>query len=220
VIAGYIELMQDELGGALDGRQDEMLQSLGEQTRILQRRVDQMLEMSRMESGRLELALEDVDLHHFMAEVHRQFQPLASARDIRLELVMHDRTPECIQADPDVLRTDIIGNLMSNALAHTPPGGTIRISLQAGDDGVSLEIADTGTGIPQEQIERIFSRYYQSCGANRTGLGLAIARAGVENHGGRIDVQSRVGKGTSFRVRLPLRPATAPVTGPRLLVTA
>lgn len=206
VITGYSELVQEELSGALTPRQTELLRSLAEQTRTLQRRLDQLVEISRMESGRLRLGLEEIDVRHFAEDVFREFEPAARKREIRLELSVHDRTPPAIVADPDVLRTDVIGNLVGNALKFTPAGGMIRISLRPDGQRLSIEIADTGIGIPQDQLDRIFDRYYQSRGATGgTGLGLAIAKAGVENHGGRIEVQSRVGRGTRFRVTLPVR---------------
>lgn len=213
VVAGYAELLQDELGDSADGRRVEMLRTLSEQTRTLQRRVDQLLEISRMDSGRLQLGLEEIDLRHFAEELHREFEPQARMRDIRLELTVHEATPARLVADPDVLRLDVLGNLLGNALKFTPPGGVVCIGVQPEGEAVCIEVADTGVGIPQDQLERIFDRYYQArVASGGLGLGLAIARAGVASHGGRIDVQSRVGRGTRFRVTLPLsaRAAAAP----------
>jgi two-component system, NtrC family, sensor histidine kinase GlrK len=207
VIAGYADLLHEELGGSLSPRQDELLRSLSDQTRTLQRRVDQVLEISRMESGRLRLGLEEVNIRHFAEEVHREFTPAARGREIQLELSVHDGTPPFIIADPDVLRIDVLGNLMGNALEFTPAGGTIRIDVRPDGDRVGIEVADTGPGIPEQQLGRIFERYYHSRGATGSGLGLAIAKAGTESHGGSIDVQSQVGRGTRFRVTLPLRAA-------------
>jgi signal transduction histidine kinase len=206
VIAGYAELMQEELGPLLTARQGEMLRSMSDQTRTLQRRMDQLVEFSRMESGRLKLGLEEIDLRNFVEDVQREFAPAARLCEVRLELFTHDATPPSILADPDVLRADIVGNLMANALKYTPPGGTISLSVRPDGPRVILEIADTGPGIPQDQLERIFDRYYQSRGTTRgSGLGLTIAKAGVENHGGRIEARSRIGHGTRVRVTLPGR---------------
>lgn len=215
VITGYAELIQDELSGSLNTRQRDMLHTLSEQTRTLQRRVDQLVEISRMESGRLRLGLEEVNLRHFAQEVHREFEPEARMRGLRLELSVHERTPLFIIADPDVLRTDVIGNLMRNALEFTPSGGEVRLSIRPDGQRVILEVADTGPGIPHDQLERIFDRYYQSRGTSvGQGLGLAIAKAGIENHGGRIDVQSRLGRGTRFRVTLPVRSVSSSFADP------
>jgi signal transduction histidine kinase len=206
VIAGYAELLQEELSPLMTPRQEDMLHSLSEQTRTLQRRMDQLVEFSRMESGRLRLGLEEIDLKHFVEEIQREFAPAARLCDVRLELFTHDATPASILADPDVLRVDVVGNLMANALKFTPAGGTISLSVRPDGPRVILEIADTGPGIPPDQLERIFDRYYQSRSTTRgAGLGLTIAKAGVENHGGRIEARSRVGYGTRFRVTLPVR---------------
>ncbi|HSJ13196.1 MAG TPA: HAMP domain-containing sensor histidine kinase [Longimicrobiales bacterium] len=209
VICGYAELMQDELGASLTGRHRELLRSLREQTQSLQRRLEQLLEVSRMESGRLRLGLEEINLRHFAAELQRAFEPAARMRDLRLELVLHDHAPAFMIADPDVLRTDILGNLVSNALKFTPAGGLIRISIRPDGERLHFEVADTGCGIAEDQLAHIFEKYYQGRGApGGAGLGLAIAKAAVEAHGGRIDVQSRVGQGSRFRVGIPVRAAT------------
>ena len=112
----------------------------------------------------------------------------------------------------DVLRTDVISNLIGNALKFTPPGGEIRVVIRPDGDRVSFEVADTGCGIPQDQLDHIFEKYYQGRGSTGgAGLGLAIAKAGAEAHGGRIDVTSRVGRGTRCRVSLPLRAVSTPI---------
>lgn len=211
VINGYAELMQEELSDTLPVRHRELLRSLSRQTQTLQRRVDQLLEISRMESGRLRLGLEEIDLRHFVDEVYRAYAPAARMREIRLELRVHDRAPRHIFADPDVLRTEIIGNLMGNALKFTPTGGMIVISVMPDGDRVHLEVADTGPGISEEHLQHIFEKYYQGRGTRGgSGLGLAIARAAVEAHGGRIEVQSRPGRGSRFRVSLPVRTVAQP----------
>jgi signal transduction histidine kinase len=209
IITGYAELIREELAGPLHVRHRELLSSLSEQTQTLQRRVDQMLEISRMEAGRLRLGLEEINVRHFAGEVHRAFEPAARVRDLQLELHVHDSVPPFLIADPDVLRTDVMGNLIGNALKFTATGGTIRVSIRPDGDRLSIEVADTGCGIPQDQVDHIFDKYYQGRGTKGgAGLGLAIAKAGVEAHGGRIQVISRVERGTRFRVSLPLRAIT------------
>jgi signal transduction histidine kinase len=203
VITGYADLLQEELGGSLNPRQEELLRSLSDQTRTLQRRVDQVLDISRVESGRRRLGLEEIDIRHFANELYGEFAPLADMRGIQLELAVHDATPPFIIADPDVLRSDVIGNLVDNALEFTPAGGTIRIGIVPDGDRLTLEITDTGPGIPEDQLGRIFEPYYRSRGTTGSGLGLAIAKAGTESHGGRIQVQSQPGHGTRFRISLP-----------------
>jgi two-component system sensor histidine kinase GlrK len=210
IITGYAELIHEELSGPQYTRHRELLRSLSEQTLTLQRRVDQLLEISRMEAGRLRLGLEEINVRHFAGEVQRAFAPAARTRALQLEVDVHDNVPPFLIADPDVLRTDIVGNLVGNALKFTPPGGLIRISIRPDCERLNIEIADTGCGIPQDQLDHIFEKYYQGRGTNGgAGLGLAIAKAGVEAHGGNIHVISRVERGSRFRITLPLRAASS-----------
>lgn len=206
IITGYAELIREELSGPLHARHRELLRSLSEQTLTLQRRVDQMLELSRMEAGRVRLGLEEINIRHFADEIRRSFIGLAHQRELMIEVDVHDNVPPFLIADPDVLRTDVMGNLLGNALKFTPPGGMIRISIRPDGERVSIEVADTGCGIPQDQLDHIFEKYYQGRGTNGgAGLGLAIAKAGIEAHGGTISVISRVERGTRFRISLPVR---------------
>jgi signal transduction histidine kinase len=206
IIGGYAELMQEELSGPAHRRHREMLRSLAEQTVTLQRRVDQLLELSRMEAGRARLGLEEIDLRHFAEELHRAYWPAARMRGIMLELHVHSAAPAHVVVDPDILRSDVLGNLLGNALKFTPAGGVIRLAFKPDGHRVEIVVADTGPGIDTDQLDRIFEKYYQGRGgAGGAGLGLAIARAGVEAHSGRIDVWSRVGQGSRFRVILPIR---------------
>lgn len=210
IIAGYTELIREELAGPLHVRHRELLHSLSEQTLTLQRRVDQLLEISRMEAGRLRLGLEEINVRHFAGEMRRVFQPAARMRKLQLVMHVHNDAPLFLSADPDVLRTDVMGNVIGNALRFTPAGGAIRVSIRPDGDRLVIEVDDTGCGIPQDQLEHIFDRYHHGHGASGGAcLGLVIAKAGVEAHGGRIDVHSRVERGTRVRVSLPLRAITS-----------
>lgn len=206
VITGYAELMEEELSGELQKRHKELLRSLAEQTQSLQRRVDQLLEISRMEAGRLRLGLEEIYIRHFAEGLKREYEPAARMRGIAFELNVDPRVPPFLIADPDVLRSDVLGNLLGNALKFTPRGGAVSVAIRADGDRLIVEVADTGRGIPPDHIPHVFEKYWQGRGSSGgAGLGLAIARAAVEAHGGRIDLQSREGRGTRFRVSLPLR---------------
>jgi signal transduction histidine kinase len=220
LINGYAEMMEEEFGSSLQQRHRDLLTSLSAQSRTLQRRLDQLLEISRIEAGRLHLGLEEINLRHFASELHQEFAPAAQTRDVRLEVNVDPRVTPFFVADPDVLRGDVLGNLISNALDSTPPGGLVRLSFLQDDDRVHIEVADTGRGIPPDLVGHVFEKYYQGRGAAAGGgLGLPIARAAVEAHGGRIDVQSTSGRGSRFRVVLPVRPLhhdAAPATAPAL----
>lgn len=206
VITGYAELMEEELSPELGKRHKDLLRSLGEQTQSLQRRVDQLLEISRMEAGRLRLGLEEIYIRHFADGLEREYEPAARARGLTFELLVHERVPPFLIADPDVLRSDVLGNLIGNALKFTPPGGAVSVHFRPDGNRLIIDVADTGPGIPAENMPHVFEKYWQGRGSRGgAGLGLAIARAAVEAHGGRLDVQSRVGKGSRFRVIVPTR---------------
>ncbi|MEX1051014.1 MAG: ATP-binding protein, partial [Gemmatimonadales bacterium] len=118
-----------------------------------------------------------------------------------------------VQVDPDALR-QILTNLFDNALRYTPEGGTITFATRRVDDGVELSVTDTGSGIPAEHLPRVFERFYRvDPGRSRdqggTGLGLSIVRHLVESHGGRVDLESALGIGTTVRLVLPPGTRTA-----------
>jgi signal transduction histidine kinase len=211
VIRGYVSLLQDGIYGPVPEQQRKILGSIADQTDRLGRLVQQLLDISRLEAGgRLELR--PIDLHGFLAELATSFDVLALQSQIDFRLDLADDLPAELPADPDRLN-EVVGNLLSNAFKFTPRGGRIR--LHAGREGGSalIEVSDTGVGIPPEQLPRIFEKFYQieneaqprSVGS---GLGLAIAREIVEAHGGTITAESIVGKGTTFRVCLPLEAVT------------
>jgi two-component system, NtrC family, sensor histidine kinase GlrK len=211
IIDGYVQLIEEELGDSLQVRHRELFAAIAEQTGTLQRRVDRLLEISRMEAGRLRLGLEEINLRQFAQEVHRAFEPAAQMRGLRLDLDVHDNIQPFLIADPDVLRTDVLGNLIGNALKFTPAGGLVRVTIRPEGERVHIEVADNGPGIAPDQVGRIFDKYYQGRNSSGgAGLGLAIAKAAIEAHGGRIEAQSPPGQGARFRIVLPVRATPAP----------
>jgi two-component system OmpR family sensor kinase len=147
-----------------------------------------------------------VALDEVMAEVARQGRTLAgSTHTVALTAV----EPVVIQGDRDRLK-QLVLILVDNAVTHTPPGATVRMGLTAaGDGGAVIEVADNGPGIPAEDLERVFDRFYRvdkarSRGSGGTGLGLSIARWIVSAHGGEIRLDSAPGAGTRFTITLPV----------------
>ncbi|MBD0319149.1 MAG: GAF domain-containing protein, partial [Gemmatimonadetes bacterium] len=182
--------------------------------RIVQRsaeRMDQLiqdlLEVSRVEGGKLALEPHDVDPAHLLAEAASMLRPLAESRGIRLDLSIPATLPRVRADGARVIQ--VISNLVGNALKFTPEGGTVTLSCEAPDGELRISVADTGAGIAPEQLSHIFGRFWQADHADRRGLGLglAIARGIVEGHGGEIWVESEVGRGSVFRFTLPLQPA-------------
>lgn len=203
VIGGYAELLDDGVYGEVTPRQREALDSIQDQTRTLTDLVNQILDISRIEAGGFHVEMMEVESHELLAAARRMFEPLAKQKGIEFTMQLEDGFPRRIRADPDRLRNEVLGNLLSNAFKFTPEGGEIHVAARRGTAPRQLvmQVTDTGTGIPQEQLSYIFEKYYQVGGEARmkgSGLGLAIAREIVEAHNGRIDAHSAPGEGTTF----------------------
>ncbi|MBX6770311.1 MAG: histidine kinase [Chloroflexi bacterium] len=168
----------------------------------LTRLVADLLLLSRLDAGRLPLALAPIPLAPLFADLARQVRRLADERTIRLVIEPSDAV---VIADAERLR-QILLILLDNALRHTPAGGEIRLTARPHDRVVGLVVADTGEGIPPEHLPRVFDRFYVVDGARRrggSGLGLAIAKSLVEAQHGTIVITSQVGRGTRVEVTLP-----------------
>jgi signal transduction histidine kinase len=165
--------------------------------------IEDLLEMARLQSGRVELWRSSVDVRDVIARAARALEPLIQARSQHLVCSM---PAEPIIASVDVERLGrVLRNLLGNAQKYGSESGTILVSLARTETEVCISVADDGPGIPSEDQERIFERFFRvtGSGSSGTGLGLAIARALVELHGGRVWVDSTPGHGSTFRVALP-----------------
>lgn len=214
VITGYAEMMEEELSGTLEHRHSQLLHSLWEQTRALGSRVNQLIEISRMEAGGLRLGLEEINVRYFATSVQKQYAPVARTHGVELVVETERDAPSFLVADPDCLNTEILGNLVGNAFKFTPRGGRVDVRFLAGGPGrLVIEVRDDGPGIDPEEAPHVFDRYFRGRSASGrvgSGLGLPIARAGVVAHGGTIDLVPDAGPGATFRVDLPLRPVAEP----------
>ncbi|HEY6279830.1 MAG TPA: GAF domain-containing sensor histidine kinase [Streptosporangiaceae bacterium] len=207
-IAGYLELLQDGEAGSLTGRQHEFTTIIQRNSDRLLRLVDDLLFLSRVQAGELTMELADTDL---LALVHAGVNaaiPVASARGITLGLAAAP-VPH-VQADPMRLE-QLLDNLLSNAIKLTPPGGQVTVGLAADESGVSLQVTDTGLGIPEADQQHVFERFFRATNAagkaiQGTGLGLTITKAIVDAHGGTITVRSGLNRGACFRIRFPFGP--------------
>ena len=208
VIRGYVSLLLDGIYGEIAEQQRPILRSVNDQTDRLTRLIQQLLDISRFEAGGGRLEMKPIDLQFFLSDLVTSFEALAIQNQIDFVLQASPKLPSRLVGDADRLN-EVLGNLLSNAFKFTPRGG--RILLRAGqrDQQIVVEVADTGVGIPSDQIPRIFEKFYQVENAAQprsvgSGLGLAIASEIVEAHGGTISAESQVGRGTTFRVVLPL----------------
>lgn len=172
----------------------------------LSRIVSDLLDLSRLEGERPRAAPRSLD--RIAREEVDRLEDRARGADVELGA---DLAPARVLGDEEGLRL-LVRNLLDNAIQYTPAGGRVRLSLRGVDGRIELSVADTGVGIPRRDIPRIFERFYRvdrarSRDTGGTGLGLAIARHVVEQHGGRISVESELGRGSTFRVELPAQPS-------------
>lgn len=208
-IAGYAELLEEGVYGELNEKQREAVETIHEQTVVLTRLANQILDVSRLETGRLKIEPKEIEPAEILSAVERAFRPLAEQSRIDFAVEIDPSLPPKITVDPDRLRDQVLGNLLSNAFKFTPEGERIRLRAWRADETIRIDVSDTGPGIPQDQLPHIFEMYYQvgkEARAMGSGLGLAIARAVVEAHGGQISAESEPGRGTTFHIRLPITP--------------
>lgn len=216
-IKGFVEIILMGKTGPVSELQEDFLKTVRTQTILLQRMIDDLLEFSRMEAGRIKLNLEEVSLAAIAHGVATKLAPLAEEGGLTLYMDFPEDVP---MINGDRVRLEqVVTNLVENAIKFTPPQGEITIGARRNDDIVRLSVHDTGIGIPPEEQEKVFERFYQvDRGEKRayrgTGLGLPISRHIVERHNGIIWIESDgiAGHGASFHVDLPrnLRLAEAP----------
>jgi signal transduction histidine kinase len=209
-VIGYSEMMLEGLGGPLTAEQREYLGIIMEKGENLLQLITSILDISKIEAGRVRLLLTDVDASQVMRDAVATVLPLARKKGIKVSC-----EPGAIprfQADRDKVRQCLV-NLCSNAVKFTQPGGSITVHAEAlAGERVALHVADTGIGIAEEHVDRVFDVFYQVDGSSTreyggAGLGLAIVRSFVEAHGGEVGVRSKVGQGSVFTLVLPLRAA-------------
>ncbi|MEV6601031.1 ATP-binding protein [Actinoplanes sp. NPDC051346] len=204
-IAGYLELLLDAEAGELGPPQRKMLEVIGRNTRRLRELIEDILILSKIESGSFRPSRRPVDLGGHAESAVAQLASAAAKGEVELRAEV-DRPLE-LTADPDQLDR-VLTNLLSNAVKFTPAHGTVTLIARREDDDVCVSVSDTGMGIPLGEQEGLFSRFFRASNAVHqaipgTGLGLAIVHTIVANHGGRISVESVEGSGTTVTVRLP-----------------
>lgn len=212
-IKGLLELLQ---GGGVDSKhQAEFLGLMEVESDRLERLVEEQLQLARLDSGAIPLERESFDLDALVDGVVASRLPLAEAAGV--ELTARNDVFVAIDADPARIE-QILLILLDNALRHTPSGGSIVVSARRNVTEARLEVADTGEGIPADEQPFVFDRFYRgdpSREGRSAGLGLAIARGLAEAHGGRIEVVSAPGVGSTFTVHIPDRLGTTPTDAPR-----
>jgi signal transduction histidine kinase len=205
-----ISALRAHLENLLDGVEHpdpKTLQVMLSQSERLGRMVDQLLELSRLESGDLPLHREEVSLGPLVSRVVSEIRVTRARTDIELSEDVPEDLPT-VFADAERVY-QVLFNLLDNAVRFTPAGGRVRVTAAGHNGSVDVAVADTGPGIPAEHLPRLFERFYRidtsrSRDEGGTGIGLAIARSVVEAHGGRIWAESEPGRGSTFTFELPV----------------
>jgi len=212
IIMGAIRLILDEIPGKIVEEQRDVLATAMENVKRLGRIVDSLLNISRIESGRLDLQKTVVNICELIKSTVSDYQPLAQENGIHLACEVPQKSVD-ICLDPDKTK-EVLMNLISNSLKFTPENGWVKVVCAERDGEVLVSVQDSGVGIAKEDIPKLFDKFTQfgrkaGPGEKGTGLGLAIAKKLVEMHGAKIEVESELGRGTTFTISLPL--ATKPV---------
>lgn len=201
-IRGYLEGVIAEESGPLTADQREDLEIVDRNAARLHTLIDDLLFLSRMQAGRLQLDCRPISLDGVLAPLVEDLTPVARARDLQLEASL-----AAVVAEGDGPRLEqCFANLLSNAVKFGRPGTTVHVTARQRDGDAVVEVRDRGPGIPADELERLGQRFFRASTAGAvegTGLGLAITREIVDRHGGRLDVESELGEGSTFRIVLP-----------------
>jgi signal transduction histidine kinase len=211
-----IHILQGNLEGILDGvypAAEDQINSLLVETRRLSRLVEDLQTLSLAESGQLPLQFEPVSISSLLEDVETSFSTLAETDGVELYVHIDQSSGELFLEGDRGRLYQVISNLAANALRHTPTGGRVAIEAEPAPDAVRITISDTGPGIPLDNLENIFERFWRGDPARArsphgggTGLGLAITRQLVQAHGGTIEATNRSEGGALFTVHLPTIP--------------
>jgi PAS domain S-box-containing protein len=205
-ILGFTELLEEEVDGPLNDRQKRFVQHVHQDAQHLLELINDILDLSKIEAGKMELRFEVFDARQAIEEVVASLQGRADAKNL---VVLNHASPDCAVKADRVRFKEIFYNLLSNAVKFTLEGGRIEIACAPGESSVSFSVKDTGVGIPKQEQASIFDKFYQVGSTTKgvregTGLGLAITKQLVEMHGGKISVESAPGQGSTFSFTVPV----------------
>jgi PAS domain S-box-containing protein len=208
-IIGFSELLAEESQGPLNDKQKRFLNHIHTDSIHLLQLINDILDISRIEAGRLELRREAIDVKTVVEESIASIRHAAHAKSISIDARIE--VPETIDADRLRVK-QILVNLLSNAVKFTPSGGKISVRANFDDASAVFSVSDTGVGIPEEEHASVFETFYQSGNTTKgvregTGLGLPITKRLVEEHGGTITLTSKPGEGSCFTFTIPARAA-------------
>jgi two-component system cell cycle sensor histidine kinase PleC len=215
-IIGFSEIMQSCVFGPMGEKYQEYCRDIGESGRYLLEVINDILDMSKIEAGRMELGFEEFDLGGVLSEALRIIAP--RAQDKRLSVTLQVPDPLVLCADRRGTK-QILLNLLSNAVKFTPDGGAVRVNAGIADRIVFISVEDTGIGIPPSALQNLgrpFEQVQSQFTKNHSGsgLGLALAKSLAELHGGSMTITSTQGQGTAVRIALPQDGRNAVATNP------
>lgn len=207
MLQGYSEAIIDDIAETADEKK-EMAQVIYDESLRMGRLVNELLDLARMEAGHQTLNIEEVEVGSFLGRISKKFQRAAQEKNVDVYTTL-DHPEALVELDPDRVE-QVFTNLIDNALRHTPGGGEVQIIQRTLDNGTQFDVKDSGVGISEEELPFVFERFYKvdkarTRGRSGTGLGLAIAKNIIHGHGGKIDVYSKVGQGTTFTFFLPAK---------------
>ncbi|MEQ9103537.1 MAG: HAMP domain-containing sensor histidine kinase [Rhodothermales bacterium] len=210
VILSYSSFLEDEAGHLLDDEQKEFVTTIKTTSRFMLQLVEELLDVTVIESGHLVLETEPVDLCALTHRMAQMNSVLATRKDIRIECAVANgdaASPVVVEADPGKIG-QVFTNLLSNAIKFSPPGTKVSVAIRADDDRATVRVTDEGPGIPADELPKLFLAFGQTSvqptdGEPSTGLGLAIVKRIVEGHGGHVHVESTPGVGSTFSFSLP-----------------
>jgi two-component system, NtrC family, sensor histidine kinase KinB len=203
-------LLLDSRLGDLSDRQTELVSTVAEEGERLQRIVDELLDIARSDAGRTLMAISSHPPEEIVRHAVAEWEGAYRDKGVKLESVCAPGMPP-MEVDP-VRLSHVLSNLLSNALRHTPASGSVRVDARFENGNCLLDVSDTGEGIAPDQIKHVFERFYRVPGQSAdtgVGLGLSIVREIVQAHGGEIGVDSEPGRGSRFRISLPMGKATS-----------
>jgi signal transduction histidine kinase/CheY-like chemotaxis protein len=214
-IIGFSEVLMDMGDGSIGDREEKYLMNIETSGRHLLQLINDILDLAKISSEDEELARESISVPQVMEDIRKLGHPFAARRRIWLEVLPAEALP-LIMADPAKVKR-ILYNLVSNAIKFTPEGGRVILEARPVDGMVEISVTDTGIGISQEDQKKIFMEFQQLESSHSrkyegTGVGLALSRKLVELHGGRIWVESELGKGSKFSFTLPMTPGIRPTS--------
>lgn len=199
-------LLLDQKRGSLTPDQIRLVMSIKEGIRKLTHFSNQFLDIQKIEHGSMEYHFKRSNIVHIITPLVEDTQLIASQKEVTVNYSSERDLPE-VTLDAEKI-SQVVSNLLSNAIKYTETGGTITVRVSNTKKGIKVSVSDTGAGIPKDDLPRIFTKFYQARNAKKgTGIGLALVKALVEGHKGRVYVESELGKGTTFTFELPAAPA-------------